>query len=270
MSKKQITTTTVLVTPTMCTRWLNENINNRPLHNRHVAILARSMVRGDWKFNGESLKFDKSGNVLDGQHRMWACIESGISFRTLVIVNLPRETFNTIDTGIIRTPTDILSINGIVNVKTVVAALKHIGRYTTHTMMNMMKFTNQEVEELLKQHPEIVDYSKQTRKKLNVVRWCTGSIVCTCWYLASRIHKEKADIFFESFLRGTNIPIDSPILVLRNKLIDVKSTHMQRLSATHKIQLIVMTWNLWRKGKTVKHFKLATLNTSSMDFPDFK
>jgi len=150
---KAVITETKRVTPAMCTAWLDKNENNRPLHNKHVNTLARSMVRGDWVVNGESLKFDQSGNVLDGQHRMWACIEANVPFRTMIVVNLPRSTFDTIDTGEIRKATDILSMKGESNVNIVVAALKHVGRYHTGTMMNLMKFTNREVEELLIQHP---------------------------------------------------------------------------------------------------------------------
>lgn len=267
---KQIKTTVVKVTPTMCLNWLDKNEDNRALHQNHIALLARTMARKDWVFNGESLKIDIADNVLDGQHRMWACIESKVPFKTMLTINLPRAVFDTIDTGIIRTANDILSIKKEINVAIIVAALKHVGRYYSNTMMALYKFTNREIEDLLEQHPDIRIYAKKIHQKKNLNRWCAGSIVATTWYLASRINRTQADTFFESFLEGSNLDVGSPILVLRNKLIDIHINPLQKLSATHKIQLIILTWNLWRKGKTVKHFRLSTLNVSSADFPSFK
>jgi len=267
---KQIKTDTIKVTPTMCLAWLEKNEDNRGLHQNHIATLARTMARKDWEVNGESLKIDTAGNILDGQHRMWACIEAKTPFKTMVTTGLPREVFDTIDTGIIRTAIDILTVKKETNVSTIVAALKHIGRYYSGTMMSMYKFTNREIEELLDQHPDIRGFASHVQQTRNQVRWCAGSIIATTWYLASRINKAQADVFFESFVEGSNLEVDSAILVLRNKLIDIHINPLQRLSATHKIQLIIVTWNLWRKGKSVKHFRLSTLNTKSVDFPSFK
>lgn len=257
------------VTPSMCSTWLDVNKNNRILDFKHIATLARTIVKGDWTVNGESLKFDVKGNVLDGQHRMWACIEANKSFKTLITTGLPRKAFDTIDTGRIRTASDILSINGEQNVHTIAAALKHIGRYYDNSMFRQYKYTNREIEDLLEQHPDVRDYAH----KANVakqVRWCSGSVIVTAWYLASRVDVEKADEFFNSFIKGINLEAGSIILVLRNKFIDVQSSHLQRLSSQQRLEMIINSWNLWRKGKTIKHFRLSSLATASTEFPSFK
>jgi len=267
---KKVETAIIKATPTMCTAWLEKNEDNRPLKQNWINSLAQTMLRKEWDFNGESLKIDVAGNVLDGQHRMWACVESKVPFKTLIVLNLPRSVFDTIDAGEVRTAADILSIRKEVDVAILVAALKHIGRYYTSTMMTMYKFTTVQVETLLEQHPDIRHYARLSTHKANKNRWVAPSIVATCWYLASRKNKEEANKFFTAFLTGIDIPGESPILVLRNKLIDISASPLLMLSATHRIQLIILTWNLWRKEKTIKHFRLSTLNVSSEDFPSFK
>ena len=257
------------ITPKMCIAWLENNKNNRPLKQTHINSLAKAMVRGDWVMNGESLKFDTRNSILDGQHRMWACVESGVPIKTMIVTGLPRKVFDTLDIGSIRKASDILSINGEVNVSILVSGLKHIARYYSDQMMNQTLFSPREVEELLDQHPDIREYAS-ILTSTHRVSWCAPSILITCWYLASRRNKEKADEFFDSFIKGANLTLESPILVLRNKFIDVRASAVDKLHALQKIELIILCWNMWRSGKTVRFFKVATLKQTSADFPSFK
>jgi len=267
MSRK-IETIRMNVTPKQAWEWLEQNKDNRKLTQSHIASLARTMTSGDWQFNGESLKFDPTGNILDGQHRLWACTESKLAFQTLVTTNLPRAVFDTLDTGKIRTPSDILSINKESNVHILVAAVRNVGKYYAGTLLQPSKITNREAEALVAQHPIIREYvSKAVSARTNFIG---GGIVAACWYLASRKHKADADTFFESLTSGTNLTTASPILVLRNLFIDVRSSPLKRLETPQRIELIIATWNLWRKGKTLKHFRLSSLSKASADIPNFK
>ncbi len=53
-----------------------------------MAEYANAMKSGEWKYNGESIKVCTDGSLLDGQHRLEACIESGVTFDTLLVTNL--------------------------------------------------------------------------------------------------------------------------------------------------------------------------------------
>jgi len=268
MSKKQITTEILKVTPAMCTAWLEANEDNRKLSQEFIDYYTRQMVTNSWPINGESLKFDPKGNVLDGQHRMWACIQANTPFNTLITRNLPRSIFNTLDSGKIRTAADILSINKEKNVYLLAAALKHIGRYYNGDVLNGRRIANREVEDLLIQHPAVREYAAKVRQAEDV-KWCAETVFLTAWYIASRKHKEKANNFFESLINGTNLTPGSPILMLRNKFIDIKASPLFRLSSIQKLEMIAIVWNLYLKDKTQKHIKLSALATKSSDFPKF-
>ena len=49
------------------------NNGNRPLKKDHVKNLASSLKNNEWMLNGEAIAFSKSGDLLDGQHRLTAC-----------------------------------------------------------------------------------------------------------------------------------------------------------------------------------------------------
>ena len=267
---KQVVTEIKDVTPRMCTAWLNRNTNNRPLNQRHVNILTRTMMKGDWDMNGESLKFDEDKNVLDGQHRMWACIEANVSFKTMVIHGLPRGSFDTIDTGRIRAGHDVLAMRGEKDVLLLNGILKHVGRYHAGQMLSTGKITNKEVENLLEQYPKTRDMAHTLGRAAWRVRWCAPSIIGSCWFLASRKHKADADTFFNGLIFGAELSTGSPILALRNKFIDIHAHKGQHLTTPAKMEMIVNTWNAFRSGKTINHFKMQGLARESSKFPKFK
>jgi hypothetical protein len=267
---KQVVTEIKTVTPTMCVNWLEANLNNRPLNQRHVNLLTRTMAKGDWDMNGESLKFDEDKNILDGQHRMWACIESNVSFKTMLVHGLPRGTFDTIDTGRIRAAHDVLAMRGEKDVLLLNGILKHIGRYHAGQMLSTGKITNKEVEDLLEQYPKARDHAHTLGRAAYRVRWCAPSIMGTCWFLAAQKNKAQAEVFFNGLIFGADLTTGSPVLALRNKFIDIHSHKGQHLSTPMKMEMIVNTWNAFRAGKTINHFKMQGLARESSKFPKFK
>jgi hypothetical protein len=61
------------------------NINVRKINKALVANYARQMIAGNWHFSWDCIAFDKDGNLLNGQHRLTACVKSNIPIKTFVI-----------------------------------------------------------------------------------------------------------------------------------------------------------------------------------------
>lgn len=71
----------------------------RTLNTRHVAQLEADMRAGRWMPNGSPIRFDVYGRLCDGQHRLTACVLSGITLKQCVVVyQLSVEANATIDT----------------------------------------------------------------------------------------------------------------------------------------------------------------------------
>lgn len=107
------------ITPEVAKVYLTLNKFNRPLNKTHVMRLAKDMRDGHWELNGEPIKFDDSGNLVDGQHRLQAVIESGVAVCFLVVRGISPRSFTTLDTGKNRSNADVFNINGINNAATV-------------------------------------------------------------------------------------------------------------------------------------------------------
>jgi len=103
------------ITPELAKELLaNSNHGNRPLKKAHIKMLTSSLKNDEWMLNGESITFSSSGRLLDGQHRLNACINSGKSFQTIVITGIEDESaFGTIDIGKPRSVTDLMDLQGL-------------------------------------------------------------------------------------------------------------------------------------------------------------
>src|SRR5258706_8303068 len=83
------------ITPEMARQWLEKNAMNRRLRQSSVDTYASIMKRKQWELNGETIIISDTGDILNGQHRLWACFESGTPFETYVIIGMTKEVFDT-------------------------------------------------------------------------------------------------------------------------------------------------------------------------------
>lgn len=104
----------VNVTPDLAAKWLEGNVLNRPLKQAHVDRLAREMKAGRWLLTHQGIAFDVSGCLIDGQHRLWAVVESGVTVPLRVFRNQPAGNLYAVDNGERRTNLDILNLTGAV------------------------------------------------------------------------------------------------------------------------------------------------------------
>jgi len=107
-----------MITPSIAVEMLKRNTNNfRNLRERKVSELALEMQSGRFRFNGDTICFGTDGSLIDGQHRLHACVYSGVSFYAIVVEGLDPRTAMTKDVGIKRQAADYLRHRNIPNAK---------------------------------------------------------------------------------------------------------------------------------------------------------
>lgn len=88
----------IRVTPELAERWLKNNGKNRSISIPHVKRLATAMLSGKWSLNGQTICFDESGRLLDGQHRLSAVVMSGVTVEMVIATDVVDErAFQTYD-----------------------------------------------------------------------------------------------------------------------------------------------------------------------------
>ena len=86
--------------PEIAEQYIEGMSKNRNISQRDVESLARAMKQGLWREDaGDPIRLNSDGQMIDGQHRMWAIVESGCEFSFLVIRGIDNSAQMIMDTG---------------------------------------------------------------------------------------------------------------------------------------------------------------------------
>jgi hypothetical protein len=203
----------------------DDNDHQRHKSVSHVAFLANEMESGRWQMNGEPIIVSNTGRVLDGQHRLTACIKCGKSFKTIVVSGVPDECFKTIDTGMKRTTGNILQMAGVPNANAMAAGMLWFWKYRLARQrqgsMNMCdKPSSKEILDMVQKDMDmcgramsVVTIANHTHKSL------TRSTGIGLYLAFSKYDNEaRASEFFGKLASGANLEDGNPILTLKNKM----------------------------------------------------
>lgn len=100
------------ITPSMAEKWLNKNTSNRKLREGLVEKYAADMKSGRWTQCIDPIAWYDNDELADGQHRLFAVVESGKSQDFIVVRGVNKESGLNIDIGAIRTLLDNARISG--------------------------------------------------------------------------------------------------------------------------------------------------------------
>jgi len=249
------------ITPQLATAYLERNVGNRSPSQSRVREYAAAMKRGEWMFNGDPVRFDKAGTLIDGQHRLMAIQSSGLIAEFLVIRDLPSETFKTIDIGSARIGSDILSIAGAKNTAVASGGIRlflqwkngHPCSYTPEK-----KVTNTQILEFY-QANEIVERAARFAGHSFLKKFMGPSNSCFIYMAAADARGEKKAVeFLSQFMEPTGISPKNPVFLLRDRLLQDAANNKSKMRQSEKIALIMKAFRLWGKGTEVKQLKVAT------------
>lgn len=86
--KCPFTSKETLVTPNLARQLLAHNVQNRHVSQAKVEQLSQAMLSGEFKPTGDVIRFNESGEMIDGQHRLLAIIKSGVGQWFIIVGNL--------------------------------------------------------------------------------------------------------------------------------------------------------------------------------------
>ena len=231
---------------------MEHNTANRPLSEKHAKKLAREMELGRWQPNGDAIRFTKSGELIDGQHRLAAVILSGITITSLVVEDLENEVFSTIDANKPRSGADTLAHGGVPNASLISAALKVVDLVSSGRgdYIGSWQFTNADVQELFYAHPRIIESANIARKQ----KICSPSIMAGLHYLFSLVDEDEADRFVSDVQSGSNLSDGDGVYHFRERI--MQNIYMRRqLRSNYVAALAIKAWNARRTGRKVGMLK---------------
>lgn len=249
----------VAVTPEMAEQWLGKNTQNRNLRKNPVAAMARDMQAGAWHLNGETIKFDSTGKLLDGQHRLHAVILANRTIDLIVITGLESESMSTIDAGAKRKFSDLLQIRGESGTYSIAAIARRGFMWDQGHKSNNGNITptNTEMDQWLSLNPSAIEAS-QVASRLGTSKVLPPSVIGLCYVLFARLDAEAAEFFLEHTARDAEYFLErgattedlyaaQPAFSLRKKIKSIRE-HGGRVNETTALAYTIQAWNSWRKG----------------------
>lgn len=100
------------ITPDMASSFLEKNTSNRSLSKETVKAYSSDMMNGNWSTTHQGIAFYDDGTLADGQHRLHAIVNSGVTVTMMVTTGIPRKDCLNIDNHRIRKTHDAFKIAG--------------------------------------------------------------------------------------------------------------------------------------------------------------
>lgn len=250
---KSITSQAELITPELAMKWLEGNTHNRPLTHTAVALYLTDMKAGRWKLDGEPIIFDWDGTLQDGQHRLWACIESKTPFWSVVTRGVDPASFDVIDTGKKRSASDLLGIEKYPDSSTLAATARIVIGYWTGEARHNHRHNNAETLRFVKDNPGLVEWVAKARQSPRIKKITSHLAAVT--YVASHHYAPQAEAFLQSFKTGQNLNVGSPILVARNRIFNDRG-----LRSSELLELVIRAWNAYAEGRSMSKSVLVLDN----------
>lgn len=256
----------VTVTPKKAAEWIKRNVANRPLSQSTVNSYAKAMTAGAWKLNGDAIRFNCNGDLIDGQHRLHACIKSGKSFDSFVIKGLQQEAFDTIDQGKKRSISDVFARDGYKHYTALAGAASWLFRYSAGDLCYRggPAIRPDEAHELLERHPGLhaaVDLACRLRSQQALLG---PALLAFLIYMCSQKDEQRAESFWTSVITGVNLVRGSAAHLLNKRLVSNYGS-VAKLHSTTVCALCIKAWNAHIKNKPCGTLKWV----DGEEFPKF-
>lgn len=241
------------ITPELAEQWLSRNTNNRPVRRTALYAYRSAILRNEWRVNGETIKFSRSGRLLDGQHRLKAIIEAGVEMVSLVVWMLDEDVFDTIDVGARRTAGDSLTVAAIGGGNATAAVIKKVLIYeqTGHFQTPYNDISSHQIVTAASSRPELVELAVTARKIQKRWKAISPSLFGSVFCILVDIDGDDAEAFMERLQSGVNLEADDPIYRARERLMSEKlAGRLGGRWEDEQTAIIFKAWNLWRDGKT--------------------
>jgi hypothetical protein len=242
----------------------------RTLYKNTVALFVDLIRNGEFALTHQGIAFDEEGRLMDGQHRLTACVETGIPIHVMVTFNMPWAVFEALDNGRIRSVADHLFTAHIVDDTRAGTGLSAAGRIL-HSWDKGLDPTvkdpgrgarAKQIRLALSHHPKL----KET------VEWCDANVgdrriqhraaFAAMLTLFREVDDDKAMAFARQIINSEGIYEGDPAHTLRKTLQPEARNAKNRSAFMHRI---VWAWNAFYERRKIT--KLYSTPVAGGGFP---
>jgi ParB-like chromosome segregation protein Spo0J len=258
------TPTVEVMTPEMAKVILEKNDENRRVRKRTVEFYAQQMRDGEWEYNGETIKIRKDGVVIDGQHRLMACVQSGVSFTTAIVRDLP-DVYETVDVLSPRNAGDALYrahyqyASELASAARIIAAINDIEVGATIKNLNLgKKRSNKAVKQTVDEyHDHLIEGCRLVTHGDGKSLLRPKAVFIACYAMFASKNRVRAVEFFEGLTSGEILEKDDPAYRLRSLLMSALAQPHVRRKKKWLVAVCIKAWNAHLKGEKVRQLRFS-------------
>lgn len=239
------------ISPEQAERYLALSEGNRPIRPGRVRQYAADMRTGQWLLTGEPIIFNGSA-LINGHHRLQACLASGASFPSVVVRNVDSKAYDVIDSGLARTVGDALGHHGVPSANITAAAARLFLGYKAGVIHDPQQFAT------IVGRQGLIDHVVECRP---LWEWAmTGTTRARDTRLNSSAmaafraligpDDERLETFCEGVYTGAQLDVGDPRLTLRTWAMNARLR-----SAAFHLSAIIRAWNAYSSGVALKNIR---------------
>lgn len=215
----------VNITQKKAVEMLKSNTMNRSINKPQLNMIKRAMIDGRWRLTHQGIAIYKNGDIADGQHRLTAIAETGISCKMTLFKELDydKDTVLAIDCGKARTVKDSAEIAGH-KIKTSDGSLAKAFEFGYS--QQFPKLNHAEIYDLIIKHKSLIDnVASLFSKSFKGVTIVTVKTAASEMLGANPDRHDEIKSFCNTLITGEySEPIMANAVKLRNKLLSDRYT----------------------------------------------
>lgn len=284
-TKKQIESSIELIGPERATQILDTMGTNRRLSSGVVGKYANLMKQGLWRNDGSPIRIATNGKLVDGQHRLFAVIESETTQEFVVQNNVPEDSFVTMDTGKPRSFSDIITIEFPDQPSVHLAAsLTQLLFRWDQGMRSAALATggnrsggavpNSLLLGYFREHRDAISLAARVgHRVLNGLYGFSPTSTGALHVLTSRLDDSEEDVadFFDRLQNGQDLSDGDPIYTLRRygeNVFRTSQNSRSRIPNDFALAYLIKGWNAYRDGVELHQLKFRKGGAKPEAFPE--
>jgi len=251
----------VQMTPERAERLLDANVRNRSLKVDRQKNYAGQMKAGQWLVDGNPIRVDRDGVLLDGQHRLRGIVESGTTQTVILITGLEPQAMNSIDTGASRTLGDLLklsipdmkdeakigSLSRVLLIRSLGEPLPVAFSTSGSAIAQDSRVTNATIIDFYARQRIIVDRlhraGEQVRRARPAWKGFSSRVVAVVRAELEQIDFDDAEFFFDRIKDGADLDANHPIMALIRYGDRTAASRDTNPSSTVWAAMLIKAWN---------------------------
>lgn len=262
------TASVVTVDPATAARWLERNGANRTVRAGQVAKFAADMRAGRWQLTGAAVQFATDGRLLDGQHRLHAIVDAGVTVPLFVVRGLDPRAQDYMDTGAKRTLADQLAIAGHAN-STILAAGARLGFAWLTGQLGLPRtaLSDPQTREFIDTNPTLVTAAEMAAALRGPALDLAPSALCAAiWLVIEEGHDhDTIEEFFRAIAENRTTGHGDPRNTLSQRIAAARRNR-ERIPAEAMLSMIVRAFNAHYLGRSM-HKLPVVKNGEQVDIP---